>query len=290
LWQSVIDWFNSLPEKIGFALGYAIGSIIKWGSDVLNWIKTEVPKMINNVVKFFSELPSKIWTWLVNTIVKIETWKANMIQKAIEIGSNFINNIINFFKELPSKIWTWLTNTVSKVVSFGSDLFQKGKEAGNKLVTSFTDTIKSLPENMLNIGKNIVEGIWNGISNAKQWITDKVKGFANGILGGIKSALGIHSPSKVFEEQVGKNMALGLGQGFTNSMGSITKDMQNAIPTEFDTNATINGINANNPSASSGYAGMVNAFKEALKDVKVVMNDREMGTFVTDTLERVVYT
>lgn len=52
---------------------------------------------------------------------------------------------------------------------------------------------------------------------------------------GIKSALGIQLTIKVFEEQVGKNMALGVGEGFVNSMADIQKQMQKAIPTSFST-------------------------------------------------------
>ena len=62
---------------------------------------------------------------------------------------------------------------------------------------------------------------------------------------GIKSALGIHSPSKVFEEQVGKNMALGMGEGFINAMDSVKKEMQEAIPTDFDTNLNMLPSSAN---------------------------------------------
>ena len=96
---------------------------------------------------------------------------------------------------------------------------------------------------MLEIGKNIVSGIWNGISNSISWITSKVKEFAKGILDGIKSALGIHSPSKVFEQEVGKNMALGIGEGFTNTMNDVQKEMQKVIPTDFDSDfhMSING-------------------------------------------------
>jgi AAA15 family ATPase/GTPase len=48
-------------------------------------------------------------------------------------------------------------------------------------------------------------------------------------------------------------------------------------------------ITGSNSSSNNNYNSMVNAFKEALTKVKVVMDDREMGTFITDTMERVVY-
>ena len=59
--------------------------------------------------------------------------------------------------------------------------------------------VREIPGQMWGIGKNIVSGIWSGISNSIGWITSKVREFARGILDGMKSALGIHSPSTVFE-------------------------------------------------------------------------------------------
>lgn len=290
IWQSLIDWFNSLPEKIGYALGYAIGKIYKWGEDARNYIITNVPIWIENISKFFSELPGKIWTWLTNAINNIITWGNNVKAKAIETGTNFINNVVSFFSQLPSKIWNFLSNVISKVRTWGSDMAAKAKEGAINTFNNIVDAISQLPAKMGEMGKNIVEGLINGITNMAGWVYDKISGFCGGVVDGVKSALGIHSPSKVFEKEIGRNSALGIGVGFTKSMKSVTKDMQRAIPTEFNTKATINGINANSSSVSnSNYNNMVNAFKDALTRVKVVMNDREMGTFVTDTVERVVF-
>lgn len=96
---------------------------------------------------------------------------------------------------------------------------------------------------MLDIGRNLVEGLWNGIRNVKDWILGKIREFVQGILNGIKGFLGIASPSKLFENEVGKNLALGFGKGFTDSMKEISNDMQKSIPTKFDTdwNLSIKG-------------------------------------------------
>ena len=96
---------------------------------------------------------------------------------------------------------------------------------------------------------------------------------------------GINSPSKLFKEQIGTNLALGVGEGFTDTMADVTTDMQGAIPTEFDTNVSM----STSSSYGSNYDYLVTAFKEALKDVKVVMNNREMGAFIVNTVEREVY-
>jgi hypothetical protein len=105
------------------------------------------------------------------------------------------------------------------------------------------------------------------------------------VLDGIKRVFGIHSPSLLFKEQVGKNLALGVGEGFADTMAGVSADMQGAIPTQFDADVHTNF----GAGTSSNYDVMLMAFKQALTEVKVVMNNREMGAFVTDTMERVVY-
>ena len=74
-----------------------------------------------------------------------------------------------------------------------------------------------------------MQGIWNGIVNAKNWILNKVKEFAKNILNGIKNALGIHSPSTVFRDVIGKNMALGIGVGFEKGINAVENDINKAM-------------------------------------------------------------
>ena len=72
-----------------------------------------------------------------------------------------------------------------------------------------------IPGKTVSIGINLVKGLWNGISNMQSWVISKVRGFGNSVLTGLKNFFGIHSPSKVMEEQIGKNLALGVANGIT---------------------------------------------------------------------------
>ena len=224
--QRVIDWFNQLPEKIGYALGYALGTIVQWGVDTWNYLVTNVPIWIENVVTFFSQLPGKIWTWLVETFNKVTTWGSNMLNKARETGTNFINNIINWISQLPGKFSNWLNDTISKVASFASNLGQRASQAGQNMVNNIINAVKNLPSQMASIGKNIVQGVWNGITGMGSWLSSKVSSFFSGIVDGAKKALGIHSPSRVFRDQVGKYMAQGVGVGFEDETKNVERSME----------------------------------------------------------------
>lgn len=234
--NSVVDWFNELPYKIGYALGTALSNIVKWGTDTWIYLTTNVPIWINSIVEFFSELPDKIWTWLVNAFNKVVEWGNNMFNKASEVASQFINNIVNFFSQLPGQVWTWLLDTIAKVSTFANDLANKAREAGINMVNNIINSVKDLPNQMASIGKNIVQGVWNGIVSMGNWLTDKVKGFFNGIVDGVKGVLGIHSPSRVFAE-VGVWSAEGYGNGFEDKFLDVEKD----INSEF--NSFIDSIN-----------------------------------------------
>ncbi|MCB5496263.1 hypothetical protein, partial [Mediterraneibacter gnavus] len=69
-----------------------------------------------------------------------------------------------------------------------------------KIVTWVVNGVKSLPSKMIDVGKNVVKGLWEGIKNVKDWILDKISGFVDGIVGGIKKFFGIHSPSRVMAD------------------------------------------------------------------------------------------
>lgn len=230
--QSIITWFQQLPYNLGLLVGQMIGHIIQFGVNAWNWITTELPKIIQGIVQWFSELPGKIWNWLVNVVTNVVQWGIEMRAKASTAISNMITAVINWFKQLPGKIWNWLVNTVNNIVKWGSDMVAKGKKAASDLVTNIVNTIKNLPKKIVEIGKNIVEGLWNGIKSMVSWIKDKISGFLSGIVDGIKGVLGIHSPSRVMNKEVGRYMAMGIGEGFDDNLNKVFRQMKTAVDFE----------------------------------------------------------
>jgi tape measure domain-containing protein len=227
--QQIFDWFNELPYKIGYALGLLLGTVVQGWINIFNYFKDNIPVWIENISTWFSELPGKIWTWLVETLNKIVEWGTQLYSNIVSGVSNAINAVIQWFSTLPDKIWTWLTNTISKVVEFASNLGAKASEAGSNMVTNIINAVADLPSKMMEVGVNVVRGVWDGITSMGSWIADKVSGFFGGIVDGAKDALGIHSPSRVFRDQVGKYMAQGVGVGFEDESKNIQKDIKSSL-------------------------------------------------------------
>lgn len=226
LWiENIVNWFSELPYKIGYALGDLLGSIIQGWVNIFNYFKENIPIWIDNIVNWFSELPGRIYDWLVSTLDRVKNWAIEMHNKSQEIGKQFLDAIIERFSTLPSRISEWFSNTIDKVVQWGSDMYDKASTAARETAESIVDWFKELPGNMLDIGKNIVQGIWNGIKNAKDWLWDKITGFCSGIMDGFKNALGIHSPSRLMRDIIGTNLVRGIGVGVDLETPNLQKDI-----------------------------------------------------------------
>ena len=249
--NSIGEWFGELPYKIGFAIGQAAANIYQWGSDVWNYLITNVPLWIEGVGNWFAELPGKIWNWLVQSFNRVIEWGNNVYEKAKEIGSNFVNAIIEWFKQLPGRIWNWLSNAANKVIQWKNDLIQKGREAAQGLFDSIVNKVKELPGQMLSIGKDIVRGVWEGITSMGSWLLGKVGDFFGGVVDGAKSVLGIHSPSRVMRDEVGKWIPAGVGVGIEEGMpqlDNIMKDSMGDLSNAAKASVTFDGIGLNDNS------------------------------------------
>lgn len=256
--EKIVAFFNELPNMIGFALGYAIGTFIKWGADLVKWVTTNIPKIVANIINFFKELPGKISNAIASAVDKIATWGANIKTKAQTAITTLVTNVVSTAKELPGKIASAISGAITAVATWGSNMISKAKSAMSSVASAIKNGLKSVPSAMTSIGKNIVQGLWNGISGMVSWMTSKVKGFANSVLGGIKSALGIHSPSTVFRDQVGKYISEGIGVGIAENADSPIEALETVGDDMINGAKGINGITLNRQLQST-FAGTVNA-------------------------------
>lgn len=148
-----------------------------------------------------------------------------MIASAIEVGTRFLQNVVTFFSQLPGNIMQWLMNALTNVAQWAVNLGQKGIEAAKDLVNNVVKGISELPGKLLNLGRQAVEGLWNGIMNAKDWLLGQIGSFVSGIIDGFTSAFKIGSPSRVMRDEVGRWITPGIADGITGNMGSLTSAM-----------------------------------------------------------------
>ena len=211
--NGIVKWFSQLPSKIWTWLNQTIQKLTEFAVQTAQKSIEAGQKFITNIVTWFTQLPSKVRTFLTKTIQNVTTWASEMATKAVETGQKFISSVVEGIRELPSKIQSVLSNVISGLSQWVSNMGQKGIQAATELRNGVVNTAKAISSQMLSVGANIVNGVWRGIQNAKATFLSNVRSFFKGIVDGAKSALGIHSPSKVFDTQIGQNMVKGVIQG-----------------------------------------------------------------------------
>lgn len=184
-------------------------------------IATSAWQVVVTIVSALGNLVAQIAPVLAQAVASLIEWGENMKARAGEAITALVLNVTTTLKELPQKIWNTIINCVVKIAEWGVKMQTKAKEAIANVCTSIVNGFADLPNKMVTIGTNIVQGIWNGISNAKDWILDKIKGFGDAVLDGLKSFFGIASPIKVMRDEVGVYLAQGIGVGFEKEMQNV---------------------------------------------------------------------
>lgn len=327
----LLSAISGLVQTIANTLPTLLPVVVDLLLQIVNTIVANLPTILTAGIQILVALIQGIAQALpelipaiVDAVILMVTTLIDNIDLIIDAGIQLILGLIDgIIKALP-KLIDKMPEIIDKLVNAIAENLPKIIEAGVKLIIALAGAlIKAIPqlvskipeiisslvsglaegvENMASVGLDLVKGLWNGISNAKDWIMEKIKGFGKAILNGIKSFFGINSPSRVFRDEVGKNLGLGVGEGFVDAMAGVTKDMQAAIPSNFDTGVNINTTTTSSLANAGRRLGgaadsmggldigtLTAAFKEAVRGMNVVLDDEKVGSFVTDTISREVY-
>ena len=231
--QTLQTWFSDLPQNIQLCFTQIITAAAAWASDMAARAVTAASGFVNNVVTWITSLPGKVWEWLTNTISKVLAWAGSMRSNASTAASGFVNEVVTWVMSLPDKLWSWLSSAARKVVNWGSDLKRNAKSAAQELVNGVVDTVTSLPDKMIQVGKDIADGLANGIRKGIDWVKDAARSIAARAKEAAQSELDSHSPSRVFEREVGATIpsgtAVGVRKGMPAAISSMRKDMKSMV-------------------------------------------------------------
>lgn len=283
---AVMQILRTLTETIlqnsSQILQMGIQLIVSLVEGIAQQLPTLIPQMVDTVVLIVETLLDNI-DMIVDAGIKL----------LVGLAEGLINALPDLIDKIPviiDNLINTITNNLPKIIQAGIILIIK---LGEGLIRAIPQLISKIPQiisslvqgfanffsNMGEVGKNLVSGIWEGIKNAKDWLLGKVKEWCGNILNGIKSFFGIHSPSKVFKDEIGTNLALGVGEGFLDTMKGVSEKMSASIPTEFDINSTFNKVDK---SSQLNLESITKAFVTAVKnlDAKVIIDKDVAGRFV----------
>ena len=223
--QAIPEMIERLPEVIDGFLGFFdenLPDVLEKGVEILNKLATGIIQAIPDLVAQLPEVITSITGFIGDNLPKL-------VASGVDLLGSLIKGIISAIPSLVANL--------------------------PKIIDAIGQGIGNLLGGVVEAGREIVRGLWEGISDMAGWIGEKIRSFGDGVLQGIKDFFGIASPSKVFESEVGKYMAQGVGVGFEDEMRRVSGQMQSAIPTP-----TVETV-------QNAAAGMVNGLAAANQGV-----------------------
>lgn len=211
---------RSLPQLLNLVTGLLsnIGTIVRNG---LNAAVTNVSAGVEVAANIFRNFK----TTVTNTVVNL----VNTVQTRF---SNWLTNLRNSFATAFETIRDRISNVVDRIRGF---------------VDRLVSNIGQLPAQVVTIGRNLVSGLWNGISDKVDWVVTRIQNMGTRITNAIKSVFGIASPSKVWADQIGQFLPLGLYEGFDESMDDVEQDIvrdMDGLTAQMSANVQANGPQA----------------------------------------------
>lgn len=235
--QALPQLAAAIPQiitAITTSLATAGPQLLQSGVQLLQQLATGIQNGLPQLAAVLPQIISNFINFITANLPQI-------LQQGVQIINSLVNGILNAIPELVANLPQVITAIVNFIVSSLPQILEAGVQILQNLLTGIIDTIPELVSNLpqiinaivngigslmgsiINIGGDIVRGIWDGISGAAGWLWSQITGWMSGIVNGIKGFFGIHSPSKLFRDEIGKNIGLGVAEGIEDSKDDAVK-------------------------------------------------------------------
>lgn len=239
-------FFMQLPGNIWNWLTSTVASVASWAAQMGANALSAGSQFLSNVGTFISQLPSNVGSWLSGAISAAASFVGQMASNAVNAGSRFLSSIGSYISQVPGRISARLSGAISAVGSFAGSMASGALRAGQQFLSNLVNTLASIPGRMASIGSQIVSGLVNGITGSIGRVASAILGGVNDAIAKVKNMLGIHSPSRLFRDQIGRNIGLGLAQGISNSQAAVMSSMNGMA-------SDIAGTRFTTPGVAAGY-------------------------------------
>ena len=207
---------------------------------------------------------------IINAIPKIIGPLTSQLPKIISAITSTLGKNVPAIVKAATTLLFGLLEAIPKVVA---ELGKQLPSIIKAIVSGLSSGVKSIAQ----VGTDLIKGLWNGIKDMTSWITGKLDSFGDSILSGIKNFFGIKSPSRVFKNEVGKMLAIGLAEGVEDNADDPIKAMQDLSEDMLDEAESMNGLTLERrlqhtfgvpDSVSAAESGMLNKLDKILSAIE----------------------
>ena len=285
-WANLLTGLADENADFDALMGNFVDSVVTVGENLMPRIETT----IQGIAKLVSSASKTIIPLAIKTLMKE---LPNVVRAGADVLIALIDGIvdnIDLIVDSALEIVTVLTDTllteemifklvdagIKLVIGIENGLAQAAPQLAAKapdLIVAVVDALVANIPAVIECGKNIVKGIWEGIKAMGAWLWDKVSGFFGDLIDDVEDLLGIHSPSRVFAG-IGGNMAKGIGVGWGNEFENIKKDITDGLDFNGDYIATVS-LGASGKGRAYGLAAVtesIESLKSSILGMRVVLD------------------
>lgn len=279
LLEAVTELFSQVLETLLSLLPQLIPAAVSALMTIVNTLIENLPLLIEAAVQLVSTLVTGIADAL-----------PTLIPAAVQAIVTIVQGLVDSLPMLLDAALQLITGLAQGLLDAIPVLIAALPEIINGIITFLLDSMYKIVE----IGGNIVKGLWSGITQLASWLWDKVSGWISSIWDGICDFFGIHSPSKEMAwvgEMLVKGLAgsiddngdeavkaaEGMAEDINGVMGDLAHDMQTALPTDFDVNGSIrsavDGVVGKAASAFTIALNITNFNNYSSEDIRQLTNE-----------------
>lgn len=213
-WQGAWDAIKSFFTNIW-------NNIVAFFTPIINGIRNTIGNVLNAI--------NSVWTSIWNAVRSVASTIWNAISGVVSTCIQNVRNTISTVLNAISGVWTSVWNSVS---SFLGNIWHGITSAVSNGIQSVSNTVGRIRDTVLgavsgagqwlyDTGRQVIQGLINGIGGAFQWVRNTISNLGSSLVGWAKSVLGIHSPSRIFRDEVGKWIPAGMAQGIDKASGLV---------------------------------------------------------------------
>lgn len=231
--QAVLPAIQSAFQTVGSVIQGVINAVFPFIQTVITSVMNVINAVIGTVLAAINGDWSGVWEGIQNIISSVWDGITSIISGAINAVSGIISSVLSGIGSIFSSVWNGIKGAVSGAWNGITSAVSSGVSSMMNFITSIPSKIMGVFSGagswLLSAGKNIIQGLINGITNAIGGAISAVKDAVGGIIDGAKSLLGIHSPSKVFDREIGRMIPAGLGRGVTENERAATRPVEDMV-------------------------------------------------------------
>lgn len=269
---AVTELANGANEVVQAMIGMVNGtegSSEQFVAAIDNLVNTAI-RLLNDMLPIILDTGVKIITSLVtgisNNISKITQTITNVIKELLSTLAAHLPDILSAGVDILIAIIDGIIQAIPQLVS---NLPQ--------IISAIVDGLAKLAPRLWEAGKNIIVGLWEGIKTSISWLWEKIKEALGSVFGWLLDLLGIHSPSTLMRDQVGKMLGLGMAEGIIDSAGIVQRAFDSLMPDPARLTASVDGYSVAARVASQDGG---RTFWQDDRPIILRLNDRELGRAV----------